>query len=194
MEIHFVRILDHVNSQSLSGVSWIYRGTAQQNNSALTFNLYDTLNLVCRASVDQTFNSVIFAVSKGSIPTTMTLSSAGALSIANVGTLIWSDVDGVKSGYENFNIYGSTYNGQMHATFIYDYRFVNVGTLKTTDSGTYHCSAAYITDNSATAVKTSGGLTITVNTQSGQAHSSRTGVNHFLTYSAAILGATKLVL
>ena len=149
---------DHAEAQSLSGVSWIYQGTAQQNNSALTFNLYDTLNLICRATGASIGNSLIYVVSKGTIPTGMTLSSAGALTVKNIGTLIYSDVDGIQKGYENFVIYTGGCNiavsgtVQLGSKLIYDYRYVSVGALKTTDSASYICSAAYIDAGSLAAV------------------------------------------
>ena len=130
--------------------------------------------------------------------------SSGVLSIKNIGTLIYSDVDGIQKGYENFVVYTGAYNAVVSedvavaSTLLYDYRYVNIGTLKTTDSATYVCSAGYLTSGgtadyeTAGSFATSGALTITVNTKSGQALSARTHVNSFLTYSAAIMGASTL--
>ena len=180
----------------MSGASWIFQGKATTNNSALTFNLYDTLNLICYAygAPGYAYSKLIFIISKGTIPTNATYTPATTtLTVNNVGTLIYSDIDGLQSGYENFIIFSTPYlYSTLTNTFDYDLRYVNVGTLKTTDSATYHCSAHFY-DSAAPEFMTSGGLTITVNTKSGQAHSSRAQVNSMLTYSAAIIGASKLL-
>ena len=176
---------------TLSGVSWIFRGTAQQNNTVLTFNMYDTLNLICRANGLAISNQLIFIVSKGTIPTTATFDTASAtLSVSNMGTLIFSDVDGLQAGFENFVIYTDAYISPVASNLLYQYRYVNVGVLRTEDSATYHCSAYYY-HASTPAFKTSGGLTVVVNTRSDQARSTKNGINSFLAYSAAILGASK---
>ena len=160
------------------------------------------MNLICRATAASAVGKLVFAVSKGTIPTGMSISS-GLISLKNGGTLIYSDLGGIQSGYENFVIYASPYNGvsAVIGALTYDYRYVSVGTLKTADSATYICSAAYFantgsapSDASPTIFQTSGGLTITVNTKSGQAHSARTRVNSLVAYSAAIMGASKLLL
>ena len=191
--------LDQAEGTSISGVSWVFQGTAQQNSSALTFNLYDTLNLICRTNGAGVSNNLIYVISKGTTPTGMALST-GVLTVKNIGTLVYSDVDGIQKGYENFVIYSGAYNSAAGASLLYDYRYVSVGTLKTTDSATYVCSVGSLADGDTVTdattdvaiYQTSGGLTITVNTKSGQALSARTHVNSFLTYSAAIMGASKL--
>ena len=125
----------------------------------------------------------------------MTIDDSGdynILTIDNPGTIIWDEMDGLRSGFENFVIYGDnptdyTYYAQ------YTFRYISIGTLRTEDSGTYHCSACYSTCASADDYGSSGALTIQVNTKSGQALSSRSQVNNILTYSAAIMGASKLL-
>ena len=154
---------------------------------------------MCRATTGSISGKLVFAVSKGSIPTGMSISS-GVITVKNVGTLIYTDLGGIQSGYENFVIYGSPYNGQIQSALIYDFRYVSVGTLKTADAGIYSCTVAYlgsstaaVTDADTGSFATSGRLTITVNTKSGQAHSSRAQVNRLVTYTAALMGASKLL-
>ena len=188
---------DHAECLTVSGVSWIFRGTAQQNNSVLAFNLYDTLSLICRCDGDAPKNGAVFAISKGTIPTSMTFTATG-LTLSNVGSLIWTDVDGIQAGFENFIIIpeATVPSGPMMTNAKYAHRFLNVGTLGASDAGTYHCSVAYLNSigSPVSNFVNSGGLTVVVNTKSDQAGSTATRVNRFLAYSTAVLGASKLFL
>ena len=136
-----LNFVDHAECGDLTGVSWIFRGIAQQNNSVLAFNLYDTLSLICRCDGDAPKNGAVFAISKGTIPTSMTFTATG-LTLSNVGSLIWTDVDGIQAGFENFIIIPeATVNaGPMMSVAKYARRFLNVATLNTADAGTLFCS------------------------------------------------------
>ena len=178
--------------QSLSGVSWVFRGTAQQNNSVLLFNMYDTLTLVCRAQATGFITNVMFAIHKGKAPTDITGASSAPLTLSypNGGTLVYSDLNGIESGFENFVISMNPVNRATYTYGMYAFRYVNVGTLMPADSGTYHCSGKIPGD---ALMMGSGALTITVNTKVGQARSSTTQFSHFMIYSAALMGATKFL-
>ena len=183
-------------------LSWYYRGTAQSNNTVLTFNKDDTFVVTCTFTTDVSYSdSICFSVTKGSNSPTITptiVSSTGVMSFTySSGTLLYSDIYGIASGYEyiGFNVYGvSTYSSKL---------FLNMGfgLLTQADAGTYHCntfmysvsgsSAAGYTLTTSTK-NTSGGLTLVVNTKSGQAHSSTIKSSKILTYSTLILGASKI--
>ena len=152
--------------------------------------MYDTLSLMCRAQAVRYVAWVMFAVHKGNAPTDMTIAEATptSLTFANGGPLIYSDLDGVQAGYENFVIFMNAVNGVINEAGEYAIRYVNVGTLMPADAGTYHCSARI---NSDDYMMGSGALTITVNTKQGQARSSNTQFSQLLTYSAVLIGASK---
>ena len=206
-------------------VSWYFRGQAVQNNTVLQFNMYDTLNLVCKSVlvIDYEFINSLpipaylpwgffrpwFVITKGASPPSeigLTENSVDYMSLGvdNPGTLIYSDYNGLQPGFENFVV---IVGHQTPYTTQY-YRYVNVGVLRPDDSGTYHCSATIYYDYDLTGEEdedvpelpgselnypTSGGLTIMVNTKQGQAHSSRAKSANLLTYSAILLGASKLL-
>ena len=181
---------------SITEVSWIHRGMAIVNNSVYKWNIYDTLNLICRAYGSNPAGAYLFAISKNSAPTAMKVQS-GSITYTGMasGSLVWSDFDGVQMGFENFVVIGTNYisNPVVSSNLVYDRRYINVAVLKTTDTGTYYCSVAAITSTSSTPVKSSGALKITVSTKPKQAHSTRAHTNSYLTYSAAIMGAYKLI-
>ena len=160
--------------------------------------MLDTLSLICRGIGSAgPSTDITFIITKGSQPPTLaTITNASpyaSLTIANVPSLIYSDFDGLQQGYENIVVIPSAYNTYVGSLAKYVYRYVTIGTLRPTDSGTYHCSAGIGPGGIANYFATSGGLTITVNTKPGQARSARVHVNNFLAYSTALLGASKLL-
>ena len=116
------------------------------------------------------------------------------LTVSDPGTMVWNDFDGIQAGFENFLVIP---DGLSYANYgdnaQYAFRNVHVGTLRTTDSGTYHCSVCYGSGKTEGKLGTSGALTIMVNTKEGQAHSIRSKVSSILTYSAVIIGASKFI-
>ena len=153
--------------------------------------MYDTLSLVCRAKAVGCLATVMFAIHKGNAPSDMTIAETTptTLTFTNGGTLIYSDLDGVQAGYENFVIFMNAVNAVTYEAGEYAIRYVNVGTLMPADSGTYHCSGKIYTD---ILMLGSGGLTITVNTKEGQALSTQKQFSKLLTYSTALMSASKL--
>ena len=138
-------------------------------------------------------NYLFFAFTKGTKPPsnmTTSYNSYYTLNIENPGTLIYDDFNGIKSGYENIVVYDSNVDASYYSAKTI--RYMNIATLKTTDAGTYHCSAMLSSSSSYSGFLTSGAVTIVVNTKAGQAHSTRAFENMFLTYSALVLSASKL--
>ena len=188
-------------------VSWFFRSKALENNASLTFNMGDTLNMNCKLTYSDYYSGYdLFAITKSSkAPSGLTPSySASAnmmvLNVPDANTLIYSDIDGVQGGYENFEIFRITAGDYSTNVF----RAMNIGYLRPTDSGTYYCTAMFYT-RSGTAGSysllsdtsenlTSGAVRIVVNTKPGQAHSAENKSSRLLIYSAVILSALKLVI
>ena len=190
----FIFIIDFSKSQAAPPtVSWIYRGNAQLNNTALSFNQDDTLSLSCRAQSDSS-SSFAFSITRGSKPPSgvtygSTPGPTFTVTYSDGGAIIYDDVQGIQAGYENFVV--TRFQGQISALAGNEYLRIGVAALRQADAGTYHCSA--IVFPTTTTIYTSGGLTINVYTKQGQAHSSKTSVNKLMTYSAMMLGASKLL-
>ena len=160
--------------------------------------MLDTLNLLCKVTGIQVYY-VTFVIHKGQAPTGMQATGSPPLltvQISGGGTLIYSDETGPQAGYENVIVItpGGSQFFASYAWATYFFRLVNIATLRPTDSGTYHCSGMFQDGLASNSFLSSGGLTITVNTKPGQAGSSRAYQNNILTYSAALLGASKLLL
>ena len=177
-------------------ISWIYRGTELANNSVLTFNKGDSLNVVCATFVYTSGITGLGALTKGSTPPSnidIALTAIGyfQMSYTNPGTLIMSMTDGIAKGFENFSfMFLGQASNQININIL-------ISQLRSEDSGTYHCGGIFFTleaDLSITgkSYKTSGALTLVVNTKAGQSRSSKDISSKFLTYSAAILGASKI--
>ena len=168
----------------------MFRGAAQANNTALAFNQGDTLQLTCKAQSSTGGTGFAFAVTKGSKPpSNVTVDTSGSrptYTLIDPGTVIYNDVDDVLPGFENFVIIRFFSTGT--SMFGNEYLRLGVGMLRKEDAGTYHCSTVI-----EGTITTSGGLTINVFTKSGQAHSSQTNANKLMTYSAIMLGASKLL-
>ena len=153
----------------------------------------DTLNLLCRANGAMIYYTT-FVIHKGQAPTGMEVSLAGDFAITGGGTLVYSDLTGPEAGFENIII--TTPGGSPGVVMVakYWFRQINVGILMQSDAGTYHCSVMHMTGGTIPgSFMSSGGLTIVVNTKPGQARSHRAHSNQILTYSAALLGASKLI-
>ena len=109
-------------------------------------------------------------------------------------TTIYDDFNGVYDGYENIIFLQKSLVGEIAQ---YDYKlYMNIGVLRPADAGTYFCSSALIPFQGGAqtfAFGNSGAVTIQVNTKPGQAHSSRANSQNFLTYSAMLLSASKLL-
>ena len=209
-------------------VSWFFQGQAVQNNTVLQFNMYDTLSLTCKSTMDlwyyipeeyapgapegvnlELLIRPTFAITRGSSPPSdmyfdLNTSANYFLSVDDPITLIYSDWQGLQTGFENFIVlpgFQSFYTTEF-------FRYVNVGVLRPQDSGTYHCSASLIPDEMMTLDSedyfeyptwifegrtTSGGVTIMVNTKQDQARSIRAKSANLLTYTVALLGASKIL-
>ena len=174
-------------------VSWVFRGTAQTNNTVLVFNQDDALNLACVYTNLAASQGKVVAITRGSKPPTAMNRVVGALGytstdVTNPGTLIYSDFLGRRPGFENFFF---LFSGIGKTSGYYMYASV----LRTSDAGTYHCSAyTYnLVTTSIASMFTSGGLNIVVNTKPGQSRSDRIHSSKFLSYSVALMGASKVL-
>ena len=126
--------LDIAAGQSLSWVSWFHRGISQSNNSVLRFNIYDTLNLACRAYGSNARGRFVFVISKGHVPTTAKSDNGWTVingPFSNWDQIICSDTEDITPGYENFVVIGTNHmtNSVSNSKFAYDTRYVNVGRL-----------------------------------------------------------------
>ena len=137
--------------------------------------------------------AVTFAIHKGTAPTGMSYTKP-QLTITGGGTLVYSDVTGLESGFENILIVTSGGSTYYNGGAVYWFRQMSIGVLMQADAGTYHCSGMYY-DGGPTSgyFMSSGGLTIVVNTKPGQARSPRAHYNALLTYTSALLGGSKLL-
>ena len=167
-----------------------------ENNSALTFNKDDSLMLTCVGQMSAYNNFLYFAFTKGNkAPSNMTITypdSFYQFNIEDPGTLVYDDLNGPQPGFENVAIHN--YNSAGSYLTAREVRFMSISSLKSNDAGTYHCSALLSPYTDYGSMLTSGALIINVNTKPGQALSTRAGTNQFLTYSAIMIGTTKLYL
>ena len=190
-----------IYSECQDSVSWIFRGQAQQNNTVLTFNMGDTLNLMCLGFYNSWGYNFFMIISKGdSPPSEISVDYPNEdvyeLTISGDGTVIYDDFYGIYAGYENFVVVPGPFQAAYASGR--DYRNVGVALLQPADAGTYHCTGrlSYIYNNYIFydyGVIYSGGLTIMVNTKEGQAKSATTNANKLLTYTALIMGASKFL-
>ena len=183
-----------VSHAATNSISWVFRGTAQSNNTVLSFNQGDTLDLACRGISDTAGRYFVFTITRGSkapsaISSSTSLGSAFTVTYTDAGTVIYNDVEGVKAGYENFVVI--RFQNSATASAGVELLRLGVGLLRTQDAGTYHCSGITLQDT--TPLLTSGGLTINVYTKQGQAGSGQTSANKLITYSALMVGASKLL-
>jgi hypothetical protein len=187
---------------AVNAVTWYIGSTAQANNTALSYNVGDSLTLFCKATYQPTASTqgfLYFAITKGSTPPALSqfsvtfTNSIASFSISGT-TVIYDDFNGLGSGYENFVIFQSSSGGGFNGNkFILT---VGIPYLRTADAGTYFCSANTMsTSISSTTVAISGALVVNVNTKTGQSSDSyRSKANSYLKYSAILLGASKIVL
>lgn len=170
------------------------KGQVLSNNTALTFNMADTLNLVCFVKNLVDYNDEFYiAITKGLPATEYTWTEDAyteKVAVSTAGTLIYDDFNGIQAGYENFVIFAS----YVEADYATDTtrRYINIYSLQTSDSGTYYCSSIY--DGEYYIPSVSGALVITVNTKEGQAHSTRVKKADIMTYSALLFSSSKLLL
>ena len=123
-------------------------------------------------------------------------SSVAAIDLRDAGTVIYDDLTGIYAGFENIAIFSGDLVGSVLATT--STRYVNIGILKPGDAGTYFCSGSILQGFGTPGSYplyffASGGINLMVNTKPGQAHSSFSKPQKLLTYSAMLLGASKLL-
>ena len=186
----------------IATVSWFFSGKALESNTALTFNMGDTLNLYCKLtfSTNSGATESFFTFTKSSKAPAVTPSlNSGATLVLSVsteqGTYVYSDIDGIQEGYENVIVVPSYFAGLYKSVN----RKLNIQYLRTADSGTYHCTVGFFEVSSFVlsvpiASITSGSVNIVVNRKPGQAFSTNTKSSRFLTYSAVMLAAFKVFL
>lgn len=180
-------------------MSWFVRGQAQENSTFLSFNRLDTLHLGCIAESWAYNDTLLFAITRGDSEPILSRTDSRQdflyLYIDEAEEVIYDDVHGVHEGFENFLVF--RHQSEMTKWAAREMRYLNVGVLQPQDSGRYHCVAlsnnVIDTEYNTPTSWNAGSLVIEVNNAGGLGRSSMRKANNLMTYSALLVGASKIM-